>query len=70
MIKRLMRISSKPFDNFGLDLSLYSISHTLAHLEHSWRTLELEKGKQRKDKEVKGRKYQERKSRIRWLQRD
>lgn len=36
--------------SFGT-LSLFSLSHTLRHLEFSWRTLTLDRGNQRKDKE-------------------
>ena len=49
LIKRPMRISSQLFVIFSLVLSLYSLSHTLAHLDFSWSTLELDQGKQRKD---------------------
>jgi len=47
-----MRINSQPFVSFVLDLSLslFSLPHTLGHLEHSWNTLALEKGKEWKEK--------------------
>ena len=54
MIKRLLRISSHNFFSSSLELSLFS--HTLAHLEHSWSTLALEKGKQKEEKERKEKK--------------
>jgi len=44
------------FVGFSLELSLYSLSHTLAHLEHSWSTLALGKGRQGKGKKEKGKK--------------
>ena len=40
--KRILRISSQPFFSFSLEHSLFS--HTLAHLEHCWGALALEKG--------------------------
>ena len=67
-MKRLLRISSQPFVYFSLELSLFS--HNIAHLEHSWSTLELEKGRKRKDNKTKGRKNQARKSWIKRLQQD
>lgn len=36
-----------------LELSLYSLSHNLAHLEHSWNTLALDKGRKRENEKVK-----------------
>ena len=42
LIKMLMRISSQLFVSSILELSLYSLSHNIAHLEfleHCWRTL-------------------------------
>ena len=54
--------------SFSLELSLFSLSHTLAHLEYSWSTLALEERRQKKDKETRGSKDQARKSRIKQLQ--
>ena len=69
LLKIIMRISSEPFVSFILELSLFSLfSNIVAHLENSWSTLALEKGRQRKDKKEKERKYQARKSWIKQLQ--
>ena len=42
------------FITFFLAQFWSSLSHTLGHLEHSWSTLALDQGNQRKDKEGKG----------------
>ena len=53
------------FVSLLLELSLYSLSHTLGHLEFSWSTSMLDKEKKRMQR---GRKYQAMKSRIKKLQ--
>jgi len=40
MIKRLMRISSQLLSVLAWSPIFYSLSHTLAHLDFSWSTLE------------------------------
>jgi len=71
MIKRLMRINSTPLVSFSLEHSLFSLfSHTIAHLKHSWSTLALEKGRQRKVKKAKESKGQARKIWIKQLQQE
>jgi len=54
LIKRLLRISSQFFVNSVLELSHYPLSHTLGHLEFSWRILALEQGSEKKAKEGQG----------------
>ena len=55
LIKRLMRISGQDLVSSVLELSHYSLSlsHTLGHLEFSWRTLALEQDKQRRQGEAR-----------------
>ena len=42
------------FASSFLELSLFSLYHTLAHLDFSWSTIALDQGNKRKDKEGKG----------------
>ena len=54
LIKRLMRISSWLLISSFLELSHYSVSLTLIHLEFSWSILDFKRGREKQAKEGQG----------------